>query len=164
MAWTGILLATQGPGLDLGRGEYQPEPDFGVIDADYGAGQRLVEGAYLLAEVVSATDHVSVPGTDRQWIDVKRDLYRGHEHCEAVLVIVEDRMEVGLDLKTETGWQSSVLAGGAELVIPAFGLRCFVSDLYGHAGRLRRAARRGTIFFTDHAEKERKKDDIEKSM
>src|ERR1700688_831537 len=110
MAWTGILLATQGPGLDLGRGEYQPEPDFGVIDADYGAGQRLVEGAYLLAEVVSATDHVSVPGTDRQWIDVKRDLYRGHEHCEAVLVIVEDRMEVGLDLKTETGWQSSVLA------------------------------------------------------
>lgn len=111
MAWTGILLATQGPGLDLGRGEYQPEPDFGVIDADYGAGQRLVEGAYLLAEVVSATDHVSVPGTDRQWIDVKRDLYRGHEHCEAVLDIVEDRMEVGLDLKTETGWQSSVLAG-----------------------------------------------------
>lgn len=101
--WPGPIFCSRGPGLDLGRGEYQPEPDFGVIDADYGAGQRLVEGAYLLAEVVSATDYVSVPGTDRQWIDVKRDLYRGHEHCEAVLVIVEDRMEVGLDLKTETG-------------------------------------------------------------
>ncbi|MCP3397153.1 hypothetical protein [Bradyrhizobium sp. CCGB20] len=30
------------------------------------------------------------------------------------------------------------------------------------AGRLRRIARRGTVFFTDHAEIERKKDDIEK--
>jgi hypothetical protein len=30
------------------------------------------------------------------------------------------------------------------------------------ASRLRRVARRATIFFTDHAEKERKKDDIEK--
>jgi uncharacterized protein DUF4258 len=30
------------------------------------------------------------------------------------------------------------------------------------AGCLRKAARRGTIFFTDHAEKERKKDQIEK--
>lgn len=30
------------------------------------------------------------------------------------------------------------------------------------AGRLRRAARRGTVFFTDHAEVERKKDSIEK--
>jgi hypothetical protein len=30
------------------------------------------------------------------------------------------------------------------------------------AGRLRRIARRGTVFFTDHAEIERKKDAIEK--
>ena len=30
------------------------------------------------------------------------------------------------------------------------------------AGRLRRMARRGTVFFTDHADKERKKDGIEK--
>jgi hypothetical protein len=30
------------------------------------------------------------------------------------------------------------------------------------SGRLRKAARRGTIFFTAHAEKERKKDSIEK--
>jgi hypothetical protein len=30
------------------------------------------------------------------------------------------------------------------------------------SGRLRKVARRGTIFFTAHAEKERKKDNIEK--
>lgn len=125
------VLATQRPGLELGSGDYKPEPDVGVIDANYEAGQRFVERAYLLAEVVSDTDEVIVPGTNRKWIDVKRDLYRSHEHCEAVLVIAQDRMGVELDLKTETGWKSSVLkGGGAELSIPAFGFWCVVSDLY----------------------------------
>jgi len=125
------LLAIQRPGLELGSGDYKPEPDVGVIDADFQAGQRFVEKAYLLGEVVSETDEVSVPGTNRRWIDVKRDLYRGHEYCEAVLVIAQDRMEVELDLKTESGWNSSVLkGGGAELSIPAFGFWCVVSDLY----------------------------------
>ena len=124
------LLATQRPGLELGSGDCRPEPDVGVIDADYEAGQRFVEKAYLLSEVLSDTDEVMVPGTDRKWIDVKRDVYRSHEHCQAVLVIAQDRMEVELDLKTETGWNSSVLKGGAEFSIPAFGLWCVVSDLY----------------------------------
>jgi Uma2 family endonuclease len=124
-------LATQRPGMDLGEGDYRPEPDIGIIDADYDAGQRFVDKAYLLAEVVSDTDEVIVPGTDRRWIDVKRDLYRSHPHCEAVLVIAQDRMEVRLDLKTEAGWTSSVLQGGeAELSIPVFGLRCLVALLY----------------------------------
>lgn len=124
------LLATQRPGLELGDGDYKPEPDVGVIAADYDPGQRFVDKAFLLAEVVSDTDEVSVPGANRRWIDVKRDLYRDHGHCEAVLVISQDRMEVELDLKTEEGWKSFVLNGGAEIVIPTFGFRCFVSDLY----------------------------------
>lgn len=124
------MLATQRPGLDLSSGEYQPEPDVGVIDATYDAGQRFVEKAYLLAEVVSSTDHVSVPNTDLRWIDVKRDLYRSHEHCKAVLVIAQDRMEVELNVKTDAGWTSSVLSGEDEIVIPRFGFRCFVRDLY----------------------------------
>lgn len=124
-------LATQRPGLDLGEGDYKPEPDVGVIDADYDAGQRFVDKAYLLAEVVSDTDEVTVPGTDRQWIDVKGDLYRSHLHCAAVLVIAQDRMEVALDFRTEASWTSQVLQGdAAELVIPAFGLRCLVAALY----------------------------------
>jgi Uma2 family endonuclease len=124
------MLATQRPGLNLSSGEYQPEPDVGVIEANYGAGQRFVEKAYLLAEVVSSTDHVSVPNTDLRWIDVKRDLYRSHEHCKAVLVIAQDRMEVELNVKTDAGWTSSVLSGEDEIVIPRFGFRCFVRDLY----------------------------------
>jgi hypothetical protein len=39
-------------------------------------------------------------------------------------------MEVELDLKTDAGWKSSALGRGAEIVIPAFGFRCFVSNLY----------------------------------
>jgi Uma2 family endonuclease len=125
------LLAMQRPGLELGSGDYKPEPDVVVIDANYAAGQRFVEKAYLLAEVSSDTDEVTVPSTNRKWIDVKRDLYRSHEHCEAVLVIAQNRIEVELDLKTETGWTSLVLQGAAaELSIPGFGFWCVLSDLY----------------------------------
>jgi Uma2 family endonuclease len=123
-------LATRRPGIELGSGDYKPEPDVGVIDADYEAGQRFVERAYLLAEIVSATDDVQVPGTDRNWIDVKREIYLGHAACEAVLIIEQDRMEVGVDLKSGNGWQSLNLGPGDDLSLPAFGLRCCVTDLY----------------------------------
>jgi hypothetical protein len=66
------LLAAQRPGLELGSGDDKPEPDVGVIDADFDAGQRFVERAHLLAEVVSESDDVAVPGTNRRWVDVKR--------------------------------------------------------------------------------------------
>jgi Putative restriction endonuclease len=101
------------------------------VDADFNAGQRFVDRAYLLAEIVSDTDEVSVPGTNSRWVDVKRDIYRSHEHCVAVLIVSQDRMQVDLDLRTDEGWIQSTLEGaGAELSIPEFGLRCFVVDLY----------------------------------
>jgi Uma2 family endonuclease len=125
------LIAVQRPGLDLSSDSYKPEPDVGVIDADFAAGQRFIDQAYLLAEIVSDTDEVSVPATNRRWVDVKRDLYRAHQHCLAVLIVAQDRMEVALDIKTAQGWVSSVLqGGGAELSVPAFGLRCVLADLY----------------------------------
>jgi Uma2 family endonuclease len=125
------LLAVQRPGIELGEGEYKPEPDVAVIDADYDPGQRFVDRAYLLAEVVSASDEIAVPDTNRRWVDVKRTMYRAHEHCRAVLIVSQDRMDVVLDLVTENGWESSVLQGGAaEVSIPSFGLRCLVADLY----------------------------------
>jgi len=42
----------------------------------------------------------------------------------------QDGVAVELDLKMENGWATSVLQGGAELSIPAFGFRCLVADLY----------------------------------
>jgi Uma2 family endonuclease len=123
-------LATQRPGIELGSGDYKPEPDVGVFDADYEAGQRFVERAYLLAEIISATDDVQVPGTDRNWIDVKRDIYLGHAACEAVIIIEQDRMAVRVDLKSEKGWQSLKLGPSDDLSLPEFGLRCSLTDLY----------------------------------
>jgi hypothetical protein len=49
-------IAMQRPGIELGSGEFRPEPDVAVIDAEYEPDQRFVERAYLLAEIVSATD------------------------------------------------------------------------------------------------------------
>jgi Uma2 family endonuclease len=124
-------MATQRPGLDLESTAYRPEPDVGVIDADYDAGQRFVDRAYLLAEIVFATDDLPVPGTGGRWIDVKREIYLSHRPCEALLFIEQERIEVRVDLRTEEGWQSAQLAGAAaELLLPKFGLRCSVSDLY----------------------------------
>jgi Uma2 family endonuclease len=132
------MLAAQRPGLELATGDHKPEPDLAVIDAGFDAGQRFVEKAHLLAEIISGTDDFPVPGTNRMWVDVKRDLYRAHEHCKAVLIISQDRMEIRLDLKTSSGWKSSLLRDGrAETVIAAFGFRCFVADLY-HRTPLRR--------------------------
>jgi hypothetical protein len=102
-----------------------------VIDASYDAGQRFVDRAYLLAEIVSATDDFPVPGTSGRWIDVKTEIYRSHDPCEAVLILEQDRMEVRIDVRTKDGWQSAQLAGpAAELILPAFGLKCTVGQLY----------------------------------
>jgi Uma2 family endonuclease len=124
-------LATQRPGIELGSLAYRPEPDVGVIDADYDAGQRFVNRAYLLAEIVSATDDLPVPGTGRRWIDVKREIYLSHDPCEALLIIEQDLIEVRIDVRTKDGWQSTLSVGPtAELILPQFGLSCSLSELY----------------------------------
>jgi len=123
-------LATQRPGVELSSGDYRPEPDVAIIKADYEADQRFVDQAYLLAEVVSDTDEIRVPGTETKWIDVKRAIYLDHAACEAVLIIEQDRMEVRVDERTEKAWRSKVLGPADELYLPAFGLRCAVADLY----------------------------------
>ena len=125
-------LANQRPGIELrSGGDYKPEPDVGVIAAAYEVGQRFVERAYLLAEVISDTDDFLVPGTGEPWIDVKRRIYLDHQPCEAVLIIAQDRIEVRLDVKTATGWRSERLVDAeAEITLPSFGLRCSVGELY----------------------------------
>lgn len=123
-------VAIQRPGIELASGDFRPEPDVGVIDADYQANQRFVDRAYLLAEVVSDTDKVPVPDTDKKWIDVKRSIYLDHSACEAVLIIEQDRMEVLLDVKTDEGWTAKKLGPADDLHLPGFGLSCAVADLY----------------------------------
>ncbi|KLK90884.1 hypothetical protein AA309_23490 [Microvirga vignae] len=125
-------LACQHPGVELGVGGNDcPEPDMAVFDADYAPGQQFTNRCYLLAEIVSDSDEQTVPGTSERWIEVKRRLYRAHAPCEAVVVIQEDRIDVLVDVKTATGWQSERLTASDQLIIlPRFGLRCSVADLY----------------------------------
>lgn len=125
------LVATQRLGIDFGASDCKLEPDVAVIDVTYTPDQRFADRAYLLAEVTSEDDEMIVPGTDRKWIDVKRELYRAHPYCEAIIVIAQDRMHVDLGLRTEAGWKSSVLNGAdAELVVPSMGVRFFLEELY----------------------------------
>ena len=134
-------IAIAQSGLELEAGNYKPEPDVYVIDADFVAGQRFADGAYLLAEVVSSTDDVRVPGTRRPWIEVKREIYLAQDKCEAVVIIQQDRIEVLVDVRTATGWQSDVLEGEeTELALPSFGLRCRVKALYAGTPLIRRRA------------------------
>jgi Uma2 family endonuclease len=135
-------IAIQRSGLTLQNigDDYQPEPDLMVIDADFAADQRFVDRAYLLAEIVSSTDRRRVPGTGEAWIDIKRRFYLAHEACEAVLIVEQDRVEVRIDLRTESGWVSDKLTSGSDaLILPSFGLHCRIEQLYagtpGHRNR-----------------------------
>ncbi|MGP9814668.1 Uma2 family endonuclease [Rhodopseudomonas sp. NSM] len=124
-------IALQRTGIELGSGDYRPEPDVVVIDADFAAGQRFVTRAYLLAEIVSESDDVTVSGMPDSWIEVKRQIYLAHAPCEAVLIVQQNRIEARLDIKTGNGWDSMILGGiEAELRLPQFGLGCRLGDLY----------------------------------
>jgi Uma2 family endonuclease len=126
-------IANQRPGVELGRvgDDFRPEPDVAVIDADYAPGQRFVERAYLLAEVLSSSDYELVPDLDEPWMIVKRRLYLEHRHCEAVLMIEQDRVEIRVDRRVGEDWTSTTLKSAAdELVLDEFGLRCRVAELY----------------------------------
>jgi Uma2 family endonuclease len=124
-------MAVQRPGIELGSGDYRPEPDIGVIDADYGENQRFVERAYLLAEIVSGSDDVPVPGTQERWIDVKREIYLAHAYCEALLIVQQGRIEAQVDIKADGVWKSTKITGpSAQLSLPQFGLKCLLGQLY----------------------------------
>ncbi len=125
-------LACQRPGIELGADDrYRPEPDVAVIDADYEAGQRFVGRAYLLAEIVSGTDRETVPEAGRRWIDVKRDLYRAHPPCEAVVIVEQERPEVELSVRTAEGWRTEIVSGlDGRLALPSFGIETDLAALY----------------------------------
>jgi Uma2 family endonuclease len=135
-------IAVQRPGIELGSGDYRPEPDIGVIDADYDENQRFVARAYLLAEIVSGSDDVPVPGTRERWIEVKRQIYLAHDACEALLIVQQGRIEAQLDLSTTSGWKSATISGpSAELNLPAFGLKCLLGQVYAGTPLQPRAGR-----------------------
>jgi Uma2 family endonuclease len=121
------LTAYQRLGVNLGPAiqYYDPEPDVVVIDADTGPGddERYADRFYLAAEIVSMSD--------KDFVDAKREIYQQHEACNCVLVVQQNRHEVRVDLRTQSGWTQKVLTDPDDLLeLPEFGLRCKLSDLY----------------------------------
>lgn len=125
-------IAQQRPGIELPEsGNYRPEPDLAVIDYELPPDGRYATRAYLLAEIPSFTDRERVPRSRESRIEAKRRIYRQHPPCEAVLTIEQDRIEVLVETRTQEGWTSRTLRDADdELVLPTFGLRCRVGDLY----------------------------------
>jgi Uma2 family endonuclease len=133
------LTAYQRAGINLGPSieYYDPEPDVVVIDADASQepDRRYADRFYLAAEIVSSSD--------RTYTENKREVYKLHEACTCVLTIQQDRFEVRVDLRTDAGWKEHILTQPNDvLMLPDFGLRCDLSDLY-----------RGTALRPDQAPK-----------
>jgi Uma2 family endonuclease len=129
------FLAFQRPGLDLGPEftNYQPEPDVAVVDVDFRPGQRYAARFHLAAEVISPSDNRKERENDEVWAEKKRAVYHDHPACRCVLVIEQERYEVRLDLRSESGWTSRTLRSPEDIIeIAQFGFRCRLGDLYRH--------------------------------
>jgi Uma2 family endonuclease len=119
------LSAYQRVGLDLGSvaENYDPEPDVAVIDANRGGDPRYTDRFYLAAEVVSDADRRTVEG--------KCEIYKRHPSCNCVLVLRQDRYEVGVSVRSDDAWREALLTDpDTTLVLADMGLRCAVADLY----------------------------------
>ena len=120
-AWT----AYQRVGLNLApiTPDYDPEPDVVVVDADGSDDERYSDRFYLVAEVVSSSD--------KKTVESKRGIYQRHPDCRCVLVIQQDRFDVGVAVLTDGSWTEHRLAkADDQLVLEEFGLRCTLADLY----------------------------------
>jgi len=117
------LAAYQNIGVNIvSTVPYDPEPDVAVIREDENPDPRYAERFYLAAEVLSESD--------KGVVESKRDIYRAHPSCTCILLVRHDRMEIIVERRTDDGWRSQVLQGGDELVLPEFGLKCAVKDIY----------------------------------
>jgi Uma2 family endonuclease len=134
------LTAYQRLGVEIAPAveHYDPEPDVLIVDADVGLepDKRYMDRFYLAAEIVSASD--------RAWAEKKRDIYKLHETCKCVLTVQQDRFDVSVDQRTDAGCKRRILTKPDDLlVLPEFGLRCKISDVYrGTPLQPRQAAKR----------------------
>ena len=128
--------AYQAIGVNLGPiiQYYDPEPDVAVVDAERDD-ERYSDLFYLAAEVLSSSD--------RGYVESKREVYKLHDACKCVLTVQQDRFEVRVELRTGSDWSENTLrTPDDDLVLPDFGLRCRVFDLYRGTSLARRAAGR----------------------
>jgi Uma2 family endonuclease len=118
------LEAYQRVGIEIAAfPHYRPEPDVVIVDSLIPADRRHFDRFYLAAEVLSDSDE------DR--VDLKRLYYRAHDPNRAILLIPQDKQELELDRRSESGWTTETLKGPEALLhLPEFGLTCNLGALY----------------------------------
>jgi len=117
--------ALQRSGLNLASiaPDYDPEPDVVVIGVNEPGGARYADRFYLAAEIVSKSDQKTV--------EAKRRIYQRHPDCRCVLVIQQNRFDVGVSVLGESGWSERQLSSADDaLVQPDFSLTCTLADIY----------------------------------
>ena len=130
----GILrFAIQATTIDLRPGiEGSYVPDVSVLDAtDDDLGRNTSRTCFLAAEIVSPSDMRTLPGTGEAKIATKVKRYRGLPSCEAILVVELEEQGVFLHVRRDAGWRLERLrAPDDTIVLPSFGLRCALRDIY----------------------------------
>ena len=112
---------------------FNPEPDVTVIDTAIGIEQIYAERFHAVAEVLSRSDRPEHrPGSDKPIVlAAKLDYYRQHAHCNAVLIVQQDRVEAELHRRAGPAWtQSRLDAPSARIDFPGIGDIGALADLY----------------------------------
>ncbi len=139
-------FAVQGAAIELGSGRSDTYvPDVAVLDAsDEDLDRNASQTCFLACEVVSPSDRRLVPGTGETKIASKVRGYRELRSCEVILVIEQGAPFVTLLVRTDGVWGSEDLRSpDDDIVLPAFGLRCTLADIYARTRVLRPGASPG---------------------
>lgn len=114
---------------------FNPEPDVTVIDTEIAIHQIYAERFYFVAEVLSPSNRPEMrTGSDRPVVlAAKLEYYRGHEHCRAVLIVEQERVEACLHLRGGDTWSERLLTDpSVRIVIPDIGDIGALGELYRH--------------------------------
>jgi Uma2 family endonuclease len=115
-------------------GYYRPEPEIAVVDTDLDEEETYAKRFYLVAEVISSRDETPYDNSDKSLIDIKLGFYKAHEHNRCIIVIRQDRIEVGLHVRRQDGtWPDEpvVLTSADDVIaIDEIGQVGAVGDLY----------------------------------
>ncbi len=115
-------------------GYYRPEPEIAVVDTNIDEEETYAKRFYLIAEVISPSDETAYDNSDKSLMDIKLGFYKSHEHNRCIMVVRQDRVEVGLHVRRPDGtWPDEpvgLTSADDVIAIDGIGPVCAVGDLY----------------------------------
>jgi Uma2 family endonuclease len=115
-------------------GYWRPEPELAIVDANVDDLKSHANRFYLVAEVLSASDHAKYGAQEESIIEAKLGYYRSHEHTRWILIVEQNHLEVKIHRRAADGtWPAlpAVLRSpDDEIVLDDIGRVCSVGELY----------------------------------